>query len=126
MHALDDVGAVDDERLVALSGESAVVLGGQVELLEGRAHAAVVDDDAALDGFEIVAHEPRKATGRAVQVPPEQRLFYFCGAPLPREQRPPRIFATCTYAPGPRRSTLPRVEPTATPAALRGGEEEPL
>src|SRR5204863_1898243 len=46
VHALDDVGAVEDERLVALALEAAVVLGGQVELLEGGAHAAVEDDDS--------------------------------------------------------------------------------
>ena len=46
VHALDHVGAVEDQRLVALAGQAAVVLGREVELLERRAHAAVEDDDA--------------------------------------------------------------------------------
>ena len=44
--ALDDVGAVEDERLVALPGSRVVVLEREVELLERGAHAAVEDDDA--------------------------------------------------------------------------------
>ena len=48
VHALDHVGPVEHERLVALALQPTVVLGGQVELLERRTHAAVVDDDAAL------------------------------------------------------------------------------
>src|ERR1700728_968988 len=55
MHALDHVGAVEDERLVALALQAAVVLGRQVELLERRAHAAVVDDDAVFDRIYVVA-----------------------------------------------------------------------
>jgi hypothetical protein len=51
MHALDHVGAVEHERLVALALQPAVVLAGQLELLQRRAHAAVVDDDALLDGL---------------------------------------------------------------------------
>ena len=47
-------GAPEDERLVALARQPAVVLGGQVELLERGAHAAVEDDDA-LDGVDEVA-----------------------------------------------------------------------
>ena len=46
VHALDHVGPVEHERLVALALQAAVVLGRQVELLERRAHAAVIDDDA--------------------------------------------------------------------------------
>ena len=46
VHALDHVGAMEHERLVALAGEPAVVLGLKLELLERRAHAAVVDDHA--------------------------------------------------------------------------------
>ena len=51
---LDDVGAIEDERLMALALKAAVVLGGEVELLQGRAHAAVEDDDAiAGRGYEV-------------------------------------------------------------------------
>ena len=57
--ALDDVGAVEDEHLVRAAGELVVVLEGEVELLEGRAHAAVEDDDAVADGIEVVAAIPR-------------------------------------------------------------------
>ena len=53
---LDDVGPVQDQRLVALALQAAVVLGGEVELLQGRSHAAVEDDDTAADCLEIVAH----------------------------------------------------------------------
>jgi hypothetical protein len=59
--ALDDVGPVEDQRLVALAGKAAVVLGGQVELLQGGAHAAVEDDDAAADCLEVVAHAAANA-----------------------------------------------------------------
>ena len=48
VHALDHVGAVEHERLVALALQAAVVLAGQLELLERRAHAAVVDDERVL------------------------------------------------------------------------------
>ena len=44
--ALDDVGAVEDQRLVAAAGQLVVALEVEVELLEGGAHAAVEDDDA--------------------------------------------------------------------------------
>ena len=61
--ALDHVRAVQDERLVALALQAAVVLLGQVELLERRAHAAVEDDDPAADGFDVVARgQGRKPT----------------------------------------------------------------
>src|SRR5205807_2315770 len=56
VHALDHVGAVQDERLVALAGQAAVVLARQVEHLERGAHAAVVDHDAGIDGFQVIAH----------------------------------------------------------------------
>ena len=55
MHALDHVGAVEHERLVTLALQAAVVLAGQVELLERGAHAAVVDDDVLGDRLQIVA-----------------------------------------------------------------------
>jgi hypothetical protein len=54
--ALDHVGPVEDERLVALALQPAVVLLRQVELLEGRAHAAVEDDDLTANGVEEIAH----------------------------------------------------------------------
>ncbi len=57
VHALDDVGAVEHEDLVALAGQPAVVLRGEVELLERGAHAAVEDDDAIPDGLAKVAHQ---------------------------------------------------------------------
>ena len=50
VHALDHVRAVEHERLVALALEPAVVLLGQVELLERGAHAAVEHDDALSRG----------------------------------------------------------------------------
>ena len=54
--ALDDVGPVEDERLVRAPGEPVVALEREVELLERGAHAAVEDDDPAADGIEVVAH----------------------------------------------------------------------
>ena len=49
---------------MALAREAAVVLGGQLELLERRAHAAVVDDDAAADRFSVIAsHQAMLASG---------------------------------------------------------------
>jgi hypothetical protein len=56
VHALDDVGPVEDERLVAAAREAVVLLQRQVELLERRAHAAVEDDDAVPDGGKVVTH----------------------------------------------------------------------
>ncbi len=55
VHALDHVRAVEHERLVALALQAAVVLGGQVELLQRRAHAAVVDDDVLAHRLQVVA-----------------------------------------------------------------------
>ena len=52
--ALDHVGAVQHQRLVAFALQAAVVLLGEVELLQGRAHAAVEDDDALAGcGYEV-------------------------------------------------------------------------
>jgi hypothetical protein len=67
--ALDHVGAVQDERLVALAGQAAVVLAGQLELLEGRAHAAVVDDDPAVYGSKVVTHACEPNNERAPRWP---------------------------------------------------------
>ena len=60
VHALDHVRAVEHERLVALALQAAVVLARQLELLERRAHAAVVDDDALGDRFQVVAGHCRE------------------------------------------------------------------
>ena len=57
VYALDHVGPVEDERLVALALQPAVVLLREVEHLQGRAHAAVEDDDAFAGGCEVVAHD---------------------------------------------------------------------
>ena len=54
---LDDVGAVEHERLVAAAGQLVVVLEREVELLERRAHAAVEDDDAVAGGCQEIAHQ---------------------------------------------------------------------
>ena len=52
--ALDHVGAVQHQRLVAFALQAAVVGGAQVELLERRAHPAVEDDDPfAGRGYEV-------------------------------------------------------------------------
>ena len=56
VHALDDVRAVEHQRLVAAAGQLVVVLEGEVELLERGAHAAVEDDDAVTCGGKEVAH----------------------------------------------------------------------
>jgi hypothetical protein len=71
--ALDHVGAIEDKRLVALALEAPVVLLREVELLQGRAHAAVEDDDALADGGEEipVSHDRRngrRSDAAAVQV----------------------------------------------------------
>ena len=54
---LDDVGAVEHERLVAAPGELVVVLEREVELLERGAHRAVEDDHAVAGGCQEIAHE---------------------------------------------------------------------
>ena len=54
VHALDHVGPVQHQRLVALALKPAVVLLRQVELLERRAHAAVEDDHALARGGDEV------------------------------------------------------------------------
>ena len=56
VHALDDVGAVEHERLVAAAGEPVVLLQREVELLERGAHPAVEDDDVVAHGGEEVTH----------------------------------------------------------------------
>ena len=63
--ALDHVGPVQHQRLMALALEPAVIGLGQLELLQGRAHAAVEDDDALLGrGYEIaLGHESREGKG---------------------------------------------------------------
>ena len=48
--ALDHVGPVQHQRLVAATGKPVVVLEAEIELLERRAHAAVEDDDAVSRG----------------------------------------------------------------------------
>jgi hypothetical protein len=63
---LDDVRAVQDERLVALALKPAVVGGRQVVLLQGRAHRAVEDHDALANGGQVVAH-PVDATRTLTQ-----------------------------------------------------------
>ena len=62
---LDHVGAIQHQRLVAFALEPTVVRLGQLELLQGRAHAAVEDNDALVDcGYEVtVGHELKEATG---------------------------------------------------------------
>jgi hypothetical protein len=57
---LDDVGAVEDERLVGAAGKLVIALEREVELLERGAHAAVEDDDAVTGGGEVVTHRSRK------------------------------------------------------------------
>jgi hypothetical protein len=45
---------MQDQRLVALAREAAVVGLREVELLQGRAHAAVIDDDALANRPQVV------------------------------------------------------------------------
>ena len=52
--ALDHVGAVEHQRLVALALQAAVVLVRQLELLQRRAHAAVEDDDALAYRCQVI------------------------------------------------------------------------
>jgi hypothetical protein len=52
---LDHVGPVEHECLVAFAREAAVVGLGQLELLQGGAHAAVEDDDAFPRGGYVIA-----------------------------------------------------------------------
>ena len=70
VHALDHVRAVEHERLVALALQAAVVLAGQLELLERRAHAAVVDDDAAVYRLPVVAGHAVMLASDALPVTP--------------------------------------------------------
>ena len=58
VHQLDDVGPVEDERLVRAAGQLVVLLEREIELLEGGAHAALEDDDVGADGCGVVAHRP--------------------------------------------------------------------
>ncbi len=57
MDALDHIGTVEDERLVAAAGKPVIALEAEVELLERRAHAAVEDDDSLSDGGEEIRHQ---------------------------------------------------------------------
>ncbi len=51
----DDVGAAEVQHLVRAAGQAVVVLEGEIEGLEGGAHAAVEDHDALAGGLEEVA-----------------------------------------------------------------------
>ena len=62
VHALDHVGAVEHERLVAASRQPVVLLQAQVELFERRAHAAVVDDDTVAQCGKQVGHSAAHAS----------------------------------------------------------------
>ena len=55
VHALDHVRAIEHEGLVALALQPAVVLLGQVELLERGAHTAVEHHDPGADRLDVVA-----------------------------------------------------------------------
>ena len=100
VHALDDVGPVEDERLVALAGEPAVVGGGEVELLERRAHPAVEHDDTLANGGKVVTrHSPQAsrnsanldtAVSRQERLPGQRtraRRIDGCGERLPATSR---------------------------------------
>jgi hypothetical protein len=65
MNTLDHVGPIQHQHLVTLAGQPAIVLSGQLKLLQRRAHAAVEDDNALLRSSYVVAlrHEPKEATG---------------------------------------------------------------
>ena len=67
VHALDDVGAVEHERLVRPARKLVVVLEREVELLERGAHAAVEDDDALAGGCQVVAHRSGKRIATLTQ-----------------------------------------------------------
>ena len=54
--ALDHVGAVEDEHLVAATRQLVIVLEAQLELLQGGAHAAVVDDRALVGRGDQISH----------------------------------------------------------------------
>ena len=96
--ALDHVGAVQHERLVALARQPAVVLAGQIELLERRAHAAVVDDHAPADRVQEIPHRESLTTAR-------ERLGR-CGAgPARRRRAGGEGRCPSRAAPGPPRTT---------------------
>ena len=61
MDALDHVGPVEHEHLVAAPGQPVVMLEAQLELLQRGAHTAVVDDRSLVRRGEEVAH-PRHGT----------------------------------------------------------------
>ena len=104
VHALNHVRAVQHEGLVALAREAAVVLGGQLELLERRAHAAVEDDDPAACCVDVVA------LGQEAIVPTLTRLCE--GLPAKRPTGAP----AATPRPRLRRGAAPR---GAAPPARR-------
>ena len=54
--ALDHVGAVEHKHLVAATGEFVVLLEAELELLQGRAHATVVDERLLAERGDEVAH----------------------------------------------------------------------
>jgi hypothetical protein len=56
VEVLDDVGAVQDQRLVGAAGQLVVVLEREIELLERRAHAPVEHHDAFAGGGQVIAH----------------------------------------------------------------------
>ena len=65
MDALDHVGAVQHQRLVAAPRQLVVALEAQVELLERGAHAAVVDEHALARGAQKISHRRHPSNQRA-------------------------------------------------------------
>src|SRR5204862_3678125 len=63
----DHVRAVEHQGLVALALEPAVVLLGEIELLERGSHGAVEDDDARVDRLQVVAHREH-ASGKSANL----------------------------------------------------------
>src|SRR6516225_11908935 len=83
---------------MALAGQAAIVLRGQVELLKGGAHAAVVDEHATVDRLEVIAHRlsltaAHAPSPRAPRLPPALA----CHSPCPFRARRWRLRPTPAY-----------------------------
>ena len=79
---LDDVGAVEHQRLVAAPGQLVVVLEREVVLLERGAHRAVEDDHAVAGGCQEVAHQGDASA----------TLPHLCQGWNPPTSQPSRVF----------------------------------
>src|SRR5262245_45629906 len=118
MDPLDHIRPIEHERLMTLALETAVILLGELEHLQSRAHAAVKDDNALLGRSYVVALSHEKIKG-----PGEGRV--------PLSQRPSRSWggvlgATVVSGASVRGAPIPPLDSDRRSAVRRDREKPPI